>query len=411
MQYVGTRADNEETIMPDEQPRAVSRFSPIDAVLEAAVARGAVAGVVALAGDTNGILYEAAFGKRDLASDAAMDAETMFWFASMTKIITSVAAMQLVEQGKLSLDAPISTVLPGLAAPQVLEGLAPDGTPRLRPARGAITLRHLLTHTAGFGYETWNAELGPAIAALGLPRVPETAEQHARTPLLFDPGTRWNYSIATDLVGQAVAAASGQDFDRYLAAHVLRPLGMVDCTFVMTADQAARKARLHTREPDGSLTPNDLVTGMPGTLPRGGGGLHGTGRDYMRFLRMMLNGGSLDGVRILRPETVAEMGRNQIGAINGEKMMSAAPVTSYDAEFFPGLVTKWGLGFLINTERSASGRSPGGLCWAGLGNTYYWIDPRRGIAGVLLTQSLPFADPRVVDLLWDFERAAYAAVD
>ena len=397
--------------MPDQQPQSVSRFSPIDALLEAAVARGAVAGVVALAGDANGILYEAAFGKRDLAGDAAMDAETVFWFASMTKIVTSVAAMQLVEQGKLSLDAPIASVLPGLGAPQVLEGFASDGSPRLRPARGAITLRHLLTHTAGFGYDTWNAELGPAIAALGLPRVPETAEQQARTPLLFDPGTKWNYSIATDLAGQAVAAASGQDFASYLAAHVLGPLGMVDCAFVMTADQGARKARMHQRQPDGSLTPSGFITGAPGTVARGGGGLHGTGRDYMRFLRMMLNGGSLDGARILRPETVAEMGRNQIGTINGEKMHTAVPASSYDAEFFPGMVTKWGLGFLINTERSAAGRSPGGLCWAGLGNTYYWIDPVRGIAGVLLTQSLPFADPQVVDLLWDFERAVYAAVD
>ncbi len=389
----------------------MTRFSQIDAVLQNAVARGVVAGVVALAGNAGGTLYEGAAGKRDLAQTTAMDQQTMFWFASMTKIVTSVAAMQLVEQGKLSLDGPISAVLPGLAAPKLLDGFAPDGAPRLRPARGVINLRQLLTHTAGFGYDTWNAELGPAIAALDLPRVPNTAEQHAQTPLLFDPGSKWNYSIATDLVGQAVAAASGQAFDAYLAAHVLDPLGMVDCAFVMTPEQAARKARMHARQPDGSLTPTDWITGAPGTVARGGGGLHGTGRDYLRFLRMMLNGGSLDGAEILRPETVAEMGRNQIGALTGEKLVTAAPAHSYDAEFFPGMVTKWGLGFLINPERSASGRSPGGLCWAGLGNTYYWIDPVRGIAGVLLTQSLPFADPRVLDLLWDFERAVYALVD
>lgn len=389
----------------------MSRFSQIDAVLQDAVARGAVAGVVALAGNASGTLYEAGFGQRDLAVDVAMSPDSVFYFASMTKIVTSVAAMQLVEQGKLSLDSPIGAVLPGLATPQVLESLAPDGTPRLRPARGAITLRQLLTHTAGFGYDIWNAEITPLFTALGLPRVPDTAAQHASIPLLFDPGTRWNYSIATDLVGQAVEAVSGELLDEYFAAHILAPLGMVDCAFVMTPDQAARKARVHQRQPDGRLVPGEMVTGAPGTPARGGGGLHGAGRDYLRFLRMMLNGGILDGARILRPDTVAEMGRNQIGAVNGEAMRSVAPAVSADADFFPGMVTKWGLGFLINPERSVSGRSPGGLCWAGIANTYYWIDPVRGVAGVLLTQSLPFADPKVLDVLWDFERAIYAAVD
>ncbi len=389
----------------------MTKFSRIDAVLQDAVARGAVAGVVALAGDAGGTRYEAGFGRRDLASTAMMDPDSVVWFASMTKIITSVAAMQLVERGRLSLDGPIAEILPGLANPQVMIGTEANGTPKLRPAHGPISLRQLLTHTAGFGYDIWNEEISPVFKALGLPRVPETAEQHARIPLLFDPGTQWNYSIATDLVGQAVAAASGMDLADYLATHILGPLGMIDCAFVMEPDQAARKARMHARQPEGSLTPTDFVTGAPGSPARGGGGLHGTGRDYMRFLRMMLNGGSLDGVTILRPDTVAEMGRNQIGTVNGKTMRSGAPSSSADADFFPGMVQKWGLGFLINTERSAAGRSPGGLCWAGLGNTYYWIDPVRRVAGVLLTQSLPFADPKVLGVLWDFERAVYAAVD
>ncbi len=383
----------------------------IDDVLREAVARGAVAGVVALAGDANGTFYEAGFGRRDLAAETAMDPASVVWFASMTKIITSVAAMQLVERGLLSLDGPIADILPGLANPQVMIGTQADGQPILRPARGPITLRQLLTHTAGFGYDLWNEEIAPVFKALGLPRVPDTAAQHARIPLLFDPGTQWNYSIATDLVGQAVAAASGMGLAAYLDSHILGPLGMTDCGFVMAPDQAARKARIHARQPDGSLAPIEFVTGAPDAPARGGGGLHGTGRDYMRFLRMMLNGGSLDGAAILRPEAVAEMCRNQIGTVNGKGLRSVAPASSADADFFPGMVQKWGLGFLINTERSAAGRSPGGLCWAGLGNTYYWIDPVRGVAGVLLTQSLPFADPKVLDLLWAFERAVYAAMD
>lgn len=383
----------------------------LDTVLRDAVASGAVPGVVALAGNASGVLYQAAFGRSDLAGDAPMTPDSVFWFASMTKAITSVAAMQLVEQGQMALDGPISDYLPGFAAPQVLEGFGPDGAPQMRPARGPITLRHLLTHTAGFGYDAWNGEILPAMKALDLPRVPTTAEQHARTPLLFDPGTHWNYSIATDLVGQCVAAASGQSLDAYLRDNILGPLAMTDCAFVMSPDLAARKARVHARQPDGTLAPMDLETGTPRTFTGGGGGLHGTARDYFRFLQMLLNQGSLDDVTILRPETVAEMGRNQIGEVNVQPLRSVMPARSNDAEFFPGMVQKWGLGFLINTERSPSGRSPGGLCWAGLGNTYYWIDPTRGIAGVLLTQILPFADQRVLDLLWAVERTLYDALD
>ena len=384
------------------------RHADIDAVLRSAVASGAAPGVVALAGNADGIFYEGACGVGDLATQAPIAIDSVFQLASMTKAVTSVAAMQLVEQGRIGLNAPIAEMLPGLAAPNVLAGFAPDGTPLLRPARGTITLRHLLTHTAGFGYDTWNAEVAPAHTALGLPRVPVTAEQHARTPLLYDPGTRWNYSIATDLVGQAVEAVSGQRLDAYMQDNIFAPLGMVDTGFEMTASQTARKAQLHARAADGTLTPLDLDAG-PYTGGGGGGGLHGTARDYFRFLQMLLNHGRLHGTTILRPETVAAMGRNQIGEINGEPMRSVVPARSNEADFFPGMVQKWGLGFLINTETTRSGRSPGGLCWAGLRNTYYWIDPTRGIAGVLLTQILPFADPRVLDMLWAFERAVYAA--
>ena len=387
------------------------RHAALDTLLQNAVATGAVPGVVALAGNASGILYQGAFGTADRATQAPMTADSVVWFASMTKAVTSAAAMQLVEQGRLALDGSIAAYLPGFAAPQVLQGFGPDGAPQFRPARGPITLRQLLTHTAGFGYDTWNAEILPAMTALGLPRVPQTAAQHAQTPLLTDPGTRWNYSIATDLVGQCVAAASGQPFAAYVQDHILTPLGMADCAFVMTPDMAARKARVHARQADGTLLPMDLETGTPRSFTGGGGGLHGTARDYFRFLQMLLNHGSLDGAQLLRPETVAEMARNQIGDLTVQPLRSVQPARSNDAEFFPGMVQKWGLGFLINTARSPSGRSPGGLCWAGLGNTYYWLDPTRGIAGVLLTQLLPFAEPRTLDLLWAFERAVYAAYD
>jgi methyl acetate hydrolase len=383
----------------------------IGAALDQAVRRGDVAGAVAMAATRDGVLYQGTAGLREAGGSQAMTADTVFWIASMTKAITSVAAMMLVEEGRLSLDAPIGALLPALAAPQVLEGFGADGAPKLRPARSAVTLRHLLTHSSGYSYERWSADLLRAHAALGLKRVPRDAAELAREPLLFDPGTGWSYSISTDLVGMAVAAASGQKLDDFMAARIFAPLGMADSAFTLSESQRARMTGLHQREADGGLRPIPQTVGNGLGFLAGGGGLCSTAPDYLRFLQMLLGGGALDGTRLLRAETVAEMGRNQIGELGVRPMVTTDPASSADADFFPGMAQKWGLGFLINTERAPSGRSPGGLAWAGLGNTYYWIDPTRGVAGVLMTQSLPFADPRVVELLWAFEREVYRLTD
>ncbi|WP_431267055.1 serine hydrolase domain-containing protein [Dankookia sp. P2] len=231
----------------------------IDAVLRGAVDAGAVPGVVALAADRAGTLYQGAFGRRDLGADAPMTPDTVFWIASMTKAITSVAAMQLVEEQRLELDAPLGGLLPHLSAPQVLEGFAPDNTPRLRPARQPITLRRLLTHTAGFTYNTWNPEMGRYMAATGLVAPRSGKLESLRAPLVFDPGERWEYSIATDWVGQAVEAASGQRLEHYVRDRILAPLGMQDSGFIPGPSQHARRARVHQRAADGRLTPIDFA--------------------------------------------------------------------------------------------------------------------------------------------------------
>jgi methyl acetate hydrolase len=381
----------------------------IDRVLRQAVESGAVPGVVALAADRDGPIYEGAFGRRGLADPAAMTPDTVFWVASMTKAVTSVAAMQLVEEGRLSLDAPLGPLLPGLAAPQVLEGFAPDGTPRLRPARRPITLRHLLTHTAGFAYNTWNADIGRYMEATGLPAPRSGRLVSLEAPLVREPGERWEYSIATDWVGRAVEAASGERLERYVFARILEPLGMQDSGFVPGPAQRARRAGMHQRGEDGRLTPIDFALPEAPEFFGGGGGLLSTGPDYLRFLRMLLGGGSLDGAQVLRPETVAEMGRNQIGALVFQPLRSVLPAISGDCDPFPGTPCRWGLGFLINEADIPGRRAAGSLAWAGLGNTWFWIDPRRGIAGLLLTQILPFADPAVLDLFAGFETALYAA--
>ena len=382
------------------------RAAAIDAALRRATDTGEIAGAVAMATTGSDLLYQGCSGVADLGTGRRLAANDIFRIASMTKAITSVAAMQLVEQGRLSLDGPIAAVLPHLAAPMVLDGFN-GPMPILRPAAGPITLRQLLTHTAGFGYDTWNADLTRAATALGLPGRPTTIDELARFPLLFDPGARWNYSIATDIVGHAIAAASGMPIDEYLASHITIPLGMADTGFTLSDAQRPRLVAMHQRQADGSLGAGDRPAGNGPAFLAAGGGLCSTAGDYTSFLQMLLRGGTLDGARLLSAATVAAMGANQIGALEVLPMRSAVAASSYDCELFPGMVKKWGLGFLINTAAGPDGRSAGSLAWAGLVNTYFWLDPTAGVAGVLLTQSMPFADPKALDQLGAFERGVY----
>ncbi|HYZ33966.1 MAG TPA: serine hydrolase domain-containing protein [Crenalkalicoccus sp.] len=383
--------------------------SGIDAVLREAVEAGEVPGVAAVAGNAAGTLYEGAFGRRALDRPEPMTVDTVAWIASMTKAVTTVAALQLVEEGRLSLDGPIAEVVRELAEPQVLEGFAADGTAMLRTARRPITLRHLLTHTAGFSYDIWNADIGRYMAQQSLPGIISCRRNALRTPLVADPGERWEYGINIDWVGIAVEKVAGKRLGQVMRERVFGPLGMVDTDYRLGAAQRERLAGVHARTPEG-LSRIEFEVAQEPEFEMGGGGLYGTARDYLRFCRMILNGGELDGARILQPETVAEMSRNQIGALTVRPMLTAMPASSNDAEFFPGMEKKWGLGFLINTEDApAGGRAAGSLAWAGLANTYYWIDPKRDRAGVIVTQILPFADPAVLDLLTRFERAVYHA--
>lgn len=380
----------------------------IDTILARACEAGEVPGVAAAATDGERVIYEGAFGRRAIDAATPMTPDTVVWIASMTKALTSAAAMQLVEQGKLALDAPIATVLPELARPQVLEGFTADGTPRLRPAARPITLRHLLTHTAGFSYEFWNAEIGRYQQQTGTPGIATCENRALTTPLVGEPGERWEYGINIDWVGKAVEAASGKDLRSYLQDHLLGPLGMADTDFVVGSSQRARLAAMHARGADGTLQRVDFALPETPEFFMGGGGLYGTARDYLRFVAMILNEGRADGAQLLRPDTVREMGRNEIGELTVGPLRTVLPELSNDADFFPGMVKKFGLGFLINTEPVPGGRSAGSLAWAGLANTYFWIDPQRRRGGVICTQILPFADPTVLRLLGEFERAVYA---
>jgi methyl acetate hydrolase len=373
------------------------------AVLRRAVEAGAVPGIVAMATDGRQTLYEGAFGVRKLGDPAAMTLDSVFWIASMTKAITSVAAMQLVEQGRIGLDQPLDSVVPKLANPQVLEGFDAAGQPRLRPARRPLTLHHLLTHTAGFVYETWNADIGRYLKAAGRPGTASGLNAALEQPLVFEPGERWEYGFSTDWAGKVVEALSGQTLGAYFAEHITGPLGMLDTQF--GRPETDRVVTIHRRGADGGLQPASSGRPARPELESGGGGLYSTAPDYLKFLAMLLQGGG----QVLRPETVALMSRNQIGALDVTSMASVLPAQSNAVDFFPGMAKHWGYGFLINTAAGHAGRRAGSLAWGGLANCYYWLDPASGVAGLTMTQILPFADPAVLDVLDGFERAVYAA--
>jgi CubicO group peptidase (beta-lactamase class C family) len=388
---------------------AFGTLSHIDSMLRAATRAGEVPGVVALAATANGIVYEGIFGQRRLHEAPAMTRDTVFRIASMVKLITSVAALQLVEQEKLSLDAPVPDIDPALGSPQVLDGFDARGIPQLRAPHRPISLRHLLTHTSGLSYRLWDAKAARYGKSLDL-LAPEERSRAPRTPLMFDPGERWQYGPSIDWVGRIVESISGEPLDAYFRKHILDPLGMNDTAVVISPQQRLREASVHRRGPNGSLAPQPLERQSERQSFSGGGGIYSSGPDYLTLIRMLLQGGALDGVRILRPDTVALMGQNQIGKIEAGVLKTTTPALSNDVDFFPGISLKWGLGHMINMQPIPDGRSAGSMTWGGLLNTYYWIDPGRRIAAVFMTQVLPFADKRALQIYRQFERGVYAAL-
>jgi CubicO group peptidase (beta-lactamase class C family) len=379
-------------------------YAGFEKALEAAVASGRIAGAVAAVADRDGVTYTRQAGVRQAGEPAAMTQDTIFWLASMTKAIVSVAALREVEAGRLSLDGDLAGLLPEFADLKVLEGFGEDGAPRLRPARRAPTLRDLLTHTSGFGYAflsedltRWHATTGAADPNGG------TRAAHV-LPLLHEPGEAWSYGIGIDWAGLAVEAASGQRLDAYLAQHILGPLGMTDTGFAPV--DPTRRATAHLRV-EGTLFPAPTPPGgTEAEVLSGGGGLHGTAPDYIRFLRMLLNGGELDGARVLKPETVRALSQVQTGPLKAGAFKTANGVLTTDFDLYPDMLTGHGLATVVTPEATKEGRRPGALNWAGIFNTYFWADPEAGKAGVLLTQLMPFGDPDVLALLRALERGA-----
>jgi CubicO group peptidase (beta-lactamase class C family) len=383
----------------------------IDQILRQKCEAKEIPGVVAMAATGSEVIYQGAFGKRDLSKDDPMTADSVFWIASMTKAITTAAGMQLVEQGKLSLDEPIGKLLPDLANPQVLEGFDAKGEPKLRAAKKPITLRHLMTHTAGFAYNMWNGDCAQYLEKTGTPAITTCQNAALKTPIMTDPGTRWEYGTNIDFVGKAVEAASGKKLDAYLRDNMLAPLGMNDTGFKITDSMRQRLVGMHARGEDGALAAIPFELEQNPEFHMGGGGLYGTAADYIKFTQMILNKGRGNGNQVLKPETIALMSQNNIGELTMGKMTTVTPIYTNDVDLYPDIVKKWGLSFLINTAKTPEGRSAGSLAWAGLANTYFWIDPARNVAGVILMQLLPFADAKCLEAFAGFERGVYAGLD
>jgi len=385
--------------------------SSADAILQGVVtSQPRVPGVVAMATDRSGNIYEGAAGKRRLDQPQDMTTDSVFAIFSTTKAITGTAALQLVEEGKLDLDAPAKKYAPDIGKLQVIEGFDAAGAPKLRAPKRDVTTRMLLLHTGGLGYDFFNETYLRMATEHGQPSVITCSKAALMTPLLFDPGDNWEYGTNIDWAGQVVEGITGKRLGEVFKARIFDPLGMTDTAFSMTPSMRARLAAIHARNADGSLTPTDIELPPEPEVHMGGHGLYGTIGDYMRFIRMWLNDGAGENGRVLKAETVAMAEKNGLGDRKITPFKGVIPSLSNDAEFFPGMPKSWALTFMVNEQQAPTGRPAGALGWAGLANSFYWIDRRNGVGGYWATQILPFADAVSFTGYMAFETAVYASI-
>lgn len=394
------------TLLPNSSAES---SNPIDQVLQQAVAEKKLPGVVAMVSVVDHVTYQGAFGKRDTIKNIPLTVDSIFRIASMTKPITSVAVMQLVESGRVKLDERASTYLPDLSHVQVLEEFdVTAGKAKLRPPKTPPTVRQLLSHTSGFAYDFLDAKVRDYAATGAISSTSQGDDGFLKAPLVFDPGSRWEYGISSDVLGRLVEKVSGQTLEEYFREHIFQPLGMTDTFFDVPPEKQVRVVALHARQQDGSFAEPPQQPFQPVQFYSGGGGLYSTAKDYLTFERMLLAGGRLDGKRVLQSETIAQMTRNQIGELTLPEMRSLAPQLVKDPIRLPGSLDKFGLGFAINTKPVEGGRSAGSLAWDGIFNTFFWIDPSRKTCAVIMMQILPFGDDAANSVVELFERALYA---
>jgi methyl acetate hydrolase len=387
------------SLVPGPSSAAATLARPaLDDFLRASVARGDAAAVVAMVVNCDSTLYVGAFGKQDVAQNVDVKPDTIFRIASMTKPVTSLAAMMLYEEGKLAFDDPVTKYLAEFANIRVMtKWNEAAGTYESRPPKRMITIRDLLTHTSGIGYSFADARLL---------RLDAGNKTEADLPLLHDPGEKFTYGPNTHVVGQIVEKISGQPLDVFFKARIFDPLGMRDTFFVVPAEKRSRVITQHSRAADGTLTER-ANPAAPQSSVRGDGGLFSTAADYARFMQLFLNGGRHGTMRLIGQRALGIMTSNQIGALTVVEQPSAQPQIAQPFPIGSGKDT-FGFGFQIERAPAVRGlRSAGSLSWGGINNTHFWIDPARSIAGVLLMQQLPYYDGRALNVLRGFERRVY----
>lgn len=380
-----------------------------DAVLEGVVSGDPrVPGVAAVATNREGDVYRGAAGVRVLGGEEAMTSDTVCAIFSTTKAIAGTACLQLVEDGKLDLDAPAKNYAPEIGDLQVLDGFDSDGDPILRPPKRDVTTRMLLLHTAGFGYDFFNETYNRLAEEHGQPSVITSSRASLTTPLLFDPGEEWEYGSNIDWAGQVVEGIAGKRLGEVMHERILEPLGMNYTSFTLEERMRGRLADIHQRAEDGSLEPLGFELPADPEVHMAGHGLYSTAEDYTKFIRMWLNDGMGPRGWVLDKSTVEAAERNGLsGDMKIKGLPGVIPTLSNYAEFFPGMPKSWALTFMINEEEAPTGRPAGSLAWAGLANLYYWIDRSNGVGGFWATQIFPFADPVSVGGYLDFETAVY----
>lgn len=370
--------------------------------------------VVAMVTNRSHNIYEGAAGVRELNQQAPMDLDTVFAIFSTTKAIVSVCALQLVEGGLLRLDDPAGDYLPEIDTLQVLDGFGSDGQPRLRPPKRRITVSDLLLQTSGLSYDFFNAEDKRYRELKDIPSIISCTKESIQTVLQHDPGDAWTYGVNTDWLGLIVEKLRGKRLGEVMGEHIFQPLGMTDTAFSVNEDMIARRATIHSRAQDGQLVPvPELTLPKEPAMDMGGHGLYATVKDYMRFLRMILNDGAGDHGRVLKPETVHLLAKDGYAgsSIPIGFWETSDPTLANSGEFIPGVDKGWSHAFMINREMAPTGRSSGSMAWAGLANCYLWVDKTKGIAGYWATQILPFYDCSSYPGFYEFEATTYNNLD
>jgi methyl acetate hydrolase len=361
--------------------------------------------VVAMAGNSKGVSYSGASGES--APGRKADESTVFRIFSMTKAVGSTAAMMLIDRGKLNAETPVEDILPEFANIRVLDRFDGD-TPVTRAPKTKATIRNLATHTSGLEYEFWNDQVAKYLSVTGHPSILSGLKSSLFYPMMTDPGTRWGYGIGIDWLGQVVEKIDGRRIDKYCREEIFDPLRMSDTAFEPSDAMRERLASVAARGEDGKFAPFDIAPPANPEVYGMGHALYSTAPDYMRFLRMFLNRGALDGKRLLSESSLEWMLTDHMNGLTFRKMTTATPTVTADCDPFPETRRTHSFGHFRIEEDVTGMRSAGSQSWAGVLNTHYWLDIKKDVAAVIMTQSLPFVEPRFMQAYADYERAVYA---